>query len=377
MRVLQILLPRLLLFCNGLLVTALLLSAWLPNMSPHHWWLSGFAGLLFPILLLLTVLFIPIWALYRKWYYWISIAAIILSWKAILVSFSIHWPQQLAAGRPEAPRFTVMTFNTSSMGVKGYQLDKELHASIFHTLHEANPDVLCMQEFYTNDDPKLTNNISAIQQRLGYPYYFFTSDKTQWNTWHYGIVLFSRYPVIHTRKIPCGYSIAGSGSSILEADMLIYGDTVRVYTAQLRSYMFNGAELSQLNAIKTMNGSQTGLSAAGSLVDKMRHTFTARTQQTEQLHDLADQSPYPVIVCGDLNDPPVSYTYYTLSQHLRDAFLEKGSGIGRTLSFLSPTLRIDYILAHNNFNIHGYRTFENGMFEHFPVMASFSLKKGD
>jgi endonuclease/exonuclease/phosphatase (EEP) superfamily protein YafD len=157
--------------------------------------------------------------------------------------------------------------------------------------------------------------------------------------------------------------------------MLIYGDTVRIYTAQLRSYMFNTADLAELHAIKTLDGGHTGLPAARSLLYKMRHTFTARAQQVQLLDRLTTASPYPVIVCGDLNDTPVSYTYYTLSQHLQDAFLEKGSGIGRTLSFLSPTLRIDYILAHSHFNIHGYRTFTNPLFEHFPVMASLSLKR--
>ncbi len=369
----QVLLPRILLCCNCLLIAALLTSVWLPYLSPQLWWPSGFAGLLFPVLLCLNLLFIPIWIIYKKWYFWLPAAAIILSFKAILVSFSLHLPQEMSSGRQPEPQFTVMTFNTSSMGVKGYKLDKELHASIMHTLNEASPDLLCLQEFYTNDDPKLTNNISAIQERLGYPHYYFTSDKIHWDTWRYGIILFSRYPVIQARKIPCGYSEAGSGSSILEADVLIYGDTVRIYTAQLRSYMFNPAELSQLNAIKSLNGN-TPVPAARSLIYKMRHTFTTRAQQARQLQGLAAQSPYPVIVCGDMNDTPVSYTYYTLSQHMQDAFLEKGSGIGRTLSFLSPTLRIDYILAHDHFNIHGYRRFYNPSFEHYPVMASFSLK---
>src|SRR5690606_29907965 len=131
---------------------------------------SGFAGLLFPILLCCTLAFIPIWFLYKKWYYWLCIAAIALCYKAILVSVSLRPSTGMAGGRQQAPHFTVMTFNTSSMGVKGYRLDKELHASILHTLKEASPDLLCLQEFYTNDDPALTNNIAAIQRALGYPY---------------------------------------------------------------------------------------------------------------------------------------------------------------------------------------------------------------
>src|SRR5690606_36074286 len=148
-------------------------------------------------------------------------------------------------------------------------------------------------------------------------------------------------------------------------------------TAQLRSYMFNAADLAQLHAIKTLDGRRAELPAARSLLAKMRYTFTARAAQTRLPQRLTVESHHPVIVYGDLNDTPVSYTYYTLSRYLQDAFLQKGSGIGRTLSFLSPTLRIDYILAHSKFDIHGYRTFHHPLFEHFPVMASLSLRKGE
>ncbi|MBK7123675.1 MAG: hypothetical protein IPH68_13225 [Chitinophagaceae bacterium] len=57
------------------------------------------------------------------------------------------------------------------------------------------------------------------------------------------------------------------------------------------------------------------------------------------------------MICGDFNDVPNSYTYFTLKGNLQDAFLKKGSGFGRTLNFISPTLRIDYILADKELEI--------------------------
>lgn len=351
--------PRLLFWCHCIFLAALLLSVWLPFLSPAAWWPSGFAGLLFPLFFCINLLFIPVWIIYKKRYYWLSIAGLLLSYKAVMVSFAAHWPRQFSATPPPAPGFTLMTFNTSSMGLKGYEQDEELRISIYHTLKEASPDILCLQEFYTNDNPKFPDNIQYISQKLGYPHHYFTADKIHWDTWRYGIALFSRYPVIRADKIPCGHSAAGSGSSILQADVLVHGDTIRVLTAQLRSYMLNASG---------------GVHGMRSLLHKMRSTFSERAHQAGQLQSLASASPYPVIVCGDFNDIPVSYTYYTLTSSLQDAFLYKGSGIGRTLSFLSPTLRIDYILTHPHFNVQGYHTFGNALFEHFPVMASLALK---
>lgn len=263
-----------------------------------------------------------------------------------------------------------MTFNTSSMGLKDYKEDTVLKNRIYQTLQDASPDILCLQEFYTNEREGLSDNISGLKQRLHYPYHYFTNDKTSWNTWHYGIVLFSRYPVINAIQIPCGQSAIGSGSSILQADIKLGNETIRVFSAQLKSYMFKSADY---NYIQLKNAAD--VTEGKSLIGKMRHTIYQRVEQSMRLASLIAASPYPTIVCGDFNDIPVSYTYNTISDHMQDAFLSKGWGIGRTLSFLSPTLRIDYILAQSDFNIHSYKTFRKKGFEHFPVMAGISLKR--
>ena len=41
--------------------------------------------------------------------------------------------------------------------------------------------------------------------------------------------------------------------------------------------------------------------------------------------------PYPIIICGDFNDTPVSYAYQQLGDNMIDAFLESGNGIGKVL----------------------------------------------
>ncbi len=38
--------------------------------------------------------------------------------------------------------------------------------------------------------------------------------------------------------------------------------------------------------------------------------------------------PYPEIICGDFNDVPNSFTYFTIKGPRQDAFLEKGAKFG-------------------------------------------------
>lgn len=363
---LKIIVRRTLLWSNICGVAALLLSVFLPCVNPGQWWPAGFSGFFFPFLFLLCLLYTAVWA-WRKnrKYGWMNIIAIICAMPAALTTWGVHiFRENIISKQTNSGQFTLMTYNTSSMGLERYVTNKDKEAAIYNTIASGSPDILCMQEFYTNDKPGNEQHLQRITSTGNYPYHYFTRDKTHWESWHYGIVLFSRYPIITASAIPSVESSTGSGSTFLQADIAINGDTIRVFNVHLISYMFKGEDYENMKAPKG-----TGL------VYKMRRTFPTRSSQALQLAALIAASPYPAIVCGDFNDTPVSFTYKTISRNLQDAFLKTGAGWGRTLSYLSPSLRIDYILAQPAVNIHGSKVFHNRPSEHFPVMACLSLKK--
>ncbi|PSL49189.1 endonuclease/exonuclease/phosphatase family metal-dependent hydrolase [Chitinophaga niastensis] len=361
----KVIIRRLLLWSNIILALILLLSTYLPYLNPGKYWMAGFAGLLFPLLFPVCLLFIPVWLWYQKKYAFISLTVACLCLGAAKHTWGIHFfqnnniPKQHGSGE-----FTLMTYNTSSMGLAYYRNDTTKLTAIYDVIKAASPDILCLQEFYTNDKQEYTNNIDSIRLVGSYPYHYFTCDKTHWDTWHYGIVLFSRFPIINAISIPCGKSAMGSGSSFLQADIMMQKDTIRIFSVQLTSYMFNGKDYSDIHTAKGTR-----------LINKMKQTFSRRSLQALQLAGLVAQSPYPVIVCGDFNDTPVSFTYRTISRDLQDAFLQTGTGFGRTLSYLSPTLRIDYLLPQHKFRIHTSKVLSVSPSEHFPVIACLSLKK--
>ncbi|MCW3462306.1 endonuclease/exonuclease/phosphatase family protein [Chitinophaga nivalis] len=360
-------LRRLLVWSNGLLVISLLLSAYLPYFNPGKYWITGFAGMIFPVLFPVCCLFIPVLLLLRqKRYALITAAGVLLCLHVALHTWGIHLSPKDDIIKPaNSDQFTLLTYNTSSMGLVQYQTDTARRNAVYNLVKSAAADIVCMQEFYTNDKPDLTHNLDSIRLAGPYPYHYFTCDRIHWESWYYGIILFSRFPILSAKAIPCSKKKhAGSGDSFLQADVLVNTDTVRIFSVQLTSYMFKGEDYSNMQS----GGSR-------SLLSKMRHTFHERSAQARHLASLVAASPYPVIVCGDFNDTPVSYTYRTIRPGLQDAFLETGRGWGRTLSFLSPSLRIDYLLPQDRFNIHGSKVFHIPFSEHFPFMARLSLKK--
>jgi endonuclease/exonuclease/phosphatase family metal-dependent hydrolase len=88
---------------------------------------------------------------------------------------------------------------------------------------------------------------------------------------------------------------------------------------------------------------------------------------------LAD-SPYPVILAADLNDVPNSYTYFTVRGTLQDAFLQQGYGLGRTFRGLSPTLRIDYILADRRFAVQQFKRVKKDYSDHYMLVTDLQLQ---
>ena len=58
----------------------------------------------------------------------------------------------------------------------------------------------------------------------------------------------------------------------------------------------------------------------------------------------------------------------------RMLFLERGFGIGRTYSYLSPTLRIDYILATNAFEVEQFDCVVKNYSDHYMLVADLKLR---
>jgi len=88
----------------------------------------------------------------------------------------------------------------------------------------------------------------------------------------------------------------------------------------------------------------------------------------------AAKCPYPYIISGDFNDTPTSYAVNKMSEGLKNAFCEKGSGFGRTYNGDFPNYQIDYIMASPAFNVLSYQIIEKKLSDHYPVRSDLVLK---
>lgn len=244
-----------------------------------------------------------------------------------------------------------------------------LRSKIFSLIKQNQPDILCLEEFYTADHSPNNENIHDISKEMGLPYSFFNNDHSFQNR-HAGVALFSRYPIVHSIKV--NLSDGKDEATAIEADILNNkSDTIRVIAFHLQSIYLNRKDLQGLQ--KLMSRQDTGPAAPRIIVGKLRKAFLRRQTQAQTIASLIRESPYPVIVCGDFNDTPNSYAYFKIRGDLQDAFLKKGFGMGRTYSAIAPTLRIDYILASSSFSVLSYHCVHKTLSDHYPVVASLRV----
>jgi endonuclease/exonuclease/phosphatase family metal-dependent hydrolase len=109
------------------------------------------------------------------------------------------------------------------------------------------------------------------------------------------------------------------------------------------------------------------------IISKMRYAFVKRASQIETISQFIKISPHPVILCGDFNDTPVSYSYRQIANKLNDSFVDAGTGLGQTHAQMLPLLRIDYIFYSKNMKAIDHHTIQKDYSDHFPLVARISL----
>jgi endonuclease/exonuclease/phosphatase (EEP) superfamily protein YafD len=108
--------------------------------------------------------------------------------------------------------------------------------------------------------------------------------------------------------------------------------------------------------------------------EMMNENGVIRARQADRIRVMMDESSYPLIVCGDFNDTPASYTYRKIKGDLEDSFLAAGKGYGYTYRYLRKLLRIDYLFySPGVFRATRYYSPDLEYSDHKPVIVSLDV----
>lgn len=367
-----------------ILLLILFLSACLsPFLNPSDWWFFGFLGLIFPYLLILLVVSGICWLFIKPRLGIAALICMLIGWKSVSAVFAFHFMNSFDKEKKEQGTLRVMTWNLRDLYPYEAKITKGIidmhHQKIFSVIRTYNADVLAIQEFSSIDNIVRFNNIAPLQN-MGYKYYYFSRDFSWRDNRYSGTAIFSKYPIIDSAKVYMSQKTADGTESLLHADIIFNNDTIRIFTGHLQSFRFMQSDYKDISKIK--NDPDERLGASKNIFRKMRVAFQKRGVQTDLIRKELDGSLYPEVFCGDLNDVPNSYAYFSVKGDKKDAFIAKGAGFGKTFYSLSsgfmrrlPTLRIDYIFTDPRFDIIQVRRIPEILSDHIPVIADIKLRK--
>ena len=363
--------------CNLIVSVCMLLLYALPHLSPATSWIVNLFALLFPFLLILQLGFLVFWLMAKRKLALIPVITLLLCWNLIGSFFGFH--PSAKATQSTANTYRVVTWNAHLFNF--FDQGGNLDPSMLQEAKSFKADVLALQEFVFSLDSSSSFTLEKVKKKLGYRYAVAANDRAfgvhtnirQRNERYHPfcVAIFSNYPIIRWEKVQ---SIKEYNHTFLWADVLVKGDTIRIFNIHLQSMHFAKKDYAFIENIdqQDMDDVQT---AGRNIIRKMKTANLLRSGQARDIKDEMEKSPYPVIVCGDMNDVPNSNAYQIISNDLYDAFTEKGWGIGRTFKFLSPTLRIDYVLHSKSLKVDRVQVLRSPRSDHSPVLADFILDK--
>lgn len=341
------------LLANIVLVFFILFSYISPYINPSKTYFFSFFGLAYPFLLILNIIFVLFWLFSKskKGYALISILAILLGYNnasSFINLSSVSKNQTYTA---------LVSFNLQklkSIRNSNGTFNEVLKSEFLNFLEGENKyKLLCTQE-------TSSAGYNLIKKEYNYAY--------DHRALKQGIAIFSTYPIINKGEIDLKSDHA---SSAIWTDIEINHKLVRVYNLHLRSNKISQSAEDMLEDAD-LQSSKTWNSIRGILANYKNSTIH-RSSQARLIKEHVSKSPYPVIICGDFNDTPLSYVYKILATDKKDSFKESGSGIGTTYAGVIPALRIDYILADERLDVVDHRILKENYSDHYPISAKIVL----
>jgi len=340
------------LLLNLLAVFALLLSYLSIIIPPDKFWIPAFFGMAYPFIVTANFLFILFWLFFKPKYSIFSLAFVIAGFGFLSRYFQLGG-KKLDEGGIKVLSYNVRHFEGFEKGDQKKNADK-----IVDFLNQQESDIICLQEtrLRRNSIFNLANTVKKLKSIEHYHYARASGT--------YGLVTMTRFPIVGMNEI----RFENSGNMAIFTDIIINKDTVRVFNVHLQSYQIDP---NKYNIIDSPGiDEEKDIKEVRDMSKKLKKAFERRAQQVRNVRKQIDDSPYPVIICGDFNDTPVSYTYQTMRGDFNDAFISSGKGFGRTYVGKLPSFRIDNIFYSSQFESFNFKTYGFKMSDHLPVSCS-------
>lgn len=327
-------------FINSVFALCLLLSLLVPYIPPVKFPLTALLSLVVPPLFLINVLFFIYWLLRLKRYFLLSLTVLLICAVQFNSFYRFSFSEQPQVKKKQ---LKVMNYNVRLFNLYNWIPQENIPQLISQLIEDSNPDVISFQEYSGNDKVNL----------LAYPHTFkhLIRQKPE-----FGQAIYSKYPIINKGNL----NFKNTSNNAIFVDIKKGKDTLRIYNIHLESLQVheNDVDFNQ--------------EASKRLIKRMSRSFQKQQQQAELIATHAQSTKHKTIIMADFNNTAFSYIYRKIKDVKKDAFAERGEGLGSTFVFKNIPLRIDFILTDTSFTVNEFKTYTEKFSDHFPISALLS-----
>ena len=349
------LLDKIILFINLFAIAGLLGAYSASYVNPNVFILPSLLGLAYPLLLISNLLILFYWIARWKKMAWIELLVILIGIPIFMSYFGTAQPKK----KQQQGKLSILSYNVRYFDHYNWSNQKNTKTHLLNYLKNFSGQIICLQESHLKNNTDQKQSISKTLKTYRYQYI------------HNGMSILSQYPMLH--KGAFSFKKSSSGNCIY-CDLLISQDTFRLYNIHLESFKLGKEERKFMKEISQGLKNNELPKGIKRLTSRLMIGNKSRALQAEEIKNHILQSPYPVIVCGDFNDTPLSYTYQKIKQGLKDSFIEKGRGLGQTYIGEFPSFRIDYILHSPQIETMDYQKDGVCFSDHYPIKAQLSYQ---
>ena len=354
------LLGYILLGSNVLAALLLLFTAFSPNLNPQTSPIGACAGLFFPIFLFINLVFLLFWLVVYRRYALLPLLVLLICWNSIQTYAPTNWFGESA---PE-DAIKVVSYNTRAFSeMKPHT--KEKPNAVLEYLQNSDADIICLQEYIYGGKLKKKDIDYALRE---YKYKHYYSLDKGWN----GLGCYSRYPILSAKPINYQSNLNGSIAYYIK----VKDDTLVVINNHLESNKIVESDVETYHQMVDDPNRENVSSGMQKLLKKLAKATSIRSQQTDILTEkLRELKGKKILLCGDLNDSPISYTHHQINKELKDAFAESGNGIGVSYNKNRFYFRIDHIFFSENLSAYECKVDNTiAASDHYPISCYISLQ---
>ncbi len=339
---------------NVVSIVLMLLVGFSDYISPVEHPLLSNIGLIFPAFLAINLAFFVVW--------------MVLHWRGVIIPFigfvlayvpvRQYCPFNVGRDVPD-DAIKVMSFNVWLFA--GWEDKPSEPNPILTYIGEQEPDIVCLQESATNEVKQ------AVVDSMINPLYQYRDTIHSLGNRDV-LTLYSKYPILSKERI----SYESYSNMTVAYHLDIDGQETIVINNHLESTGLTKEEKDNFKAMmKGDQDTEASKLTSKSLAQTLGRATAIRSKQADAVaRYVKEHADMPIILCGDFNDGPISYTRRTIAQGLTDCYVSTGNGPGISYHHGGFYVRIDHIMCNDHFEPVKCKVDRNiSTSDHYPIIC--------